>query len=70
MRYVLDSSVAFKWVVPEQDTDKLDFWKLNPQVVASFHTLREDRELRHERMMLTDPWYLIIVDEAHHLNFD
>jgi predicted nucleic acid-binding protein len=22
MRYVLDSSVAFKWVVPEQDTDR------------------------------------------------
>jgi ERCC4-related helicase len=55
---------------PEQDTDKLDFWKLNPQVVASFHTLREDRESRHERMMVTDPWDLIIVDEAHHLNFD
>ena len=55
---------------PEQDTDRLDFWRLNPQVVASFHTLRQDREARHERMMLTDPWDLIIVDEAHHLNFD
>jgi superfamily II DNA or RNA helicase len=55
---------------PDQDTDNLDFWKLNPQVVASFHTLREDREARHERMLLTDPWDLIIVDEAHHLNFD
>jgi ERCC4-related helicase len=55
---------------PDQDTDKLDFWKLNPQVVASFHTLREDREARHERMLSTDPWDLIIVDEAHHLNFD
>jgi superfamily II DNA or RNA helicase len=55
---------------PEQDTPKLDFWKLNPQVVASFHTLREDRNARHERMLQTDPWDLIIVDEAHHLNFD
>lgn len=55
---------------PEQDTQKLDFWKLNPQVVASFHTLREDREARHERMLSTEPWDLIIVDEAHHLNFD
>src|SRR5262245_40893849 len=55
---------------PEQDTTRLDFWKLNPYVVASFHTLREDRDGRHERMLETDPWDLIIVDEAHHLNFD
>src|SRR4030095_7148263 len=27
-------------------------------------------EKRHERMLQTDPWDLIIVDEAHHLNFD
>jgi superfamily II DNA or RNA helicase len=55
---------------PDQDSKKLDFWKLNPHVVASFHTLREAREGRHERMLETDPWDLIIVDEAHHLNFD
>jgi SNF2 family DNA or RNA helicase len=55
---------------PSQDKGKVDFWKLNPNVVASFHTLREDREGRHERMLQTDPWDLIIVDEAHHLNFD
>lgn len=55
---------------PEQDRDRVDFWKLNPNVVASFHTLRDDRDGRHERMMMTDPWDLIIVDEAHHLNFD
>jgi len=55
---------------PDQDKGKVDFWKLNPNVVASFHTLREDRAGRHERMLETDPWDLIIVDEAHHLNFD
>ena len=55
---------------PDQDTAKIDFWKLNPHVVASFHTLREGREGRHERMLETEPWDLIIVDEAHHLNFD
>ena len=55
---------------PEQDSDRLDFWKLNPHVVASFHTLREDREGRHDRMLQTEPWDLIIVDEAHHLNAD
>jgi superfamily II DNA or RNA helicase len=55
---------------PEQDTGRVDFWKLNPYVVASFHTLRAEREGRHDRMLQTDPWDLIIVDEAHHLNFD
>ena len=55
---------------PEQDSGRVDFWKLNPHVVASFHTMRADREGRHERMLETDPWDLIIVDEAHHLNFD
>lgn len=55
---------------PEQDKGRVDFWKLNPHVVASFHTLRDDRGGRHERMITTDSWDLIIVDEAHHLNFD
>jgi superfamily II DNA or RNA helicase len=55
---------------PEQDTGKIDFWKLNTHVIASFHTLRESRDGRHDRMVQTDPWDLIIVDEAHHLNFD
>jgi ERCC4-related helicase len=55
---------------PDQDRGRVDFWKLNPNVVASFHTLREDRAGRHERLLQTDPWDLIIVDEAHHLNFD
>jgi hypothetical protein len=31
--------------------------------------LREGREGRREQMLETDPWDLI-VDEAHHLNFD
>ncbi|MCI0388059.1 MAG: DEAD/DEAH box helicase [Acidobacteria bacterium] len=56
--------------LPDQDSNRLDFWKLNPYVIASFHTLRQDRNGRHERMLQTDPWDLIIVDEAHHLNFD
>lgn len=55
---------------PALDSKRLDFWKLNPHAVASFHTLREDRAGRHDRMLHTDPWDLIIVDEAHHLNVD
>jgi ERCC4-related helicase len=53
-----------------QDSGRLDFWAMNPNVVASFHTLRDDRDGRHDRMIEAETWDLIIVDEAHHLNFD
>jgi len=52
------------------DTDRSDFWNTNPQVIASLHTLRKDSNDRHHRMLLADPWDLVIVDEAHHLNAD
>jgi predicted nucleic acid-binding protein len=37
MRYVLDSSVAFKWVVPETDSDKAD--RLRDDARAAVHQL-------------------------------
>jgi SNF2-related domain len=40
---------------PALDSNRVDFWKLNPHVAASFHTLREDRDGRHDRMLQTDP---------------
>ena len=56
--------------IAESDTEKSDFWNTHNQVVASFHTLRDGRKGRHDRMVESDPWDLIIVDEAHHLNAD
>lgn len=56
--------------VAEADTPKSDFWNTHNQVVASFHTLRDDRKGRHDRLIESDPWDLILVDEAHHLNAD
>lgn len=55
---------------PDADTDKSDFWGTHPFVVASLHTLRLDRRGRHTRILETDPWDLVVVDEAHHLNAD
>lgn len=52
------------------DTARSDFWNTHQQVVASFHTLRDDHNGRHSRMFESPPWDLIIVDEAHHLNAD
>ena len=54
----------------DADTDKSDFWGTHPFVVASLHTLRLDRRGRHTRMIESDPWDLVVVDEAHHLNAD
>jgi ERCC4-related helicase len=55
---------------PEQDTDRTDYWNTNPMVVASLHTLRDDRNGRHDRLLNSEPWDLVLVDEAHHLNYE
>lgn len=52
------------------DTEKSDFWNTHHHVVASFHTLRDDHNGRHDRLLESPPWDLVMVDEAHHLNAD
>ena len=37
MKYVIDSSVAFKWVVPEVDTPKAQHIRIEPAFEISFH---------------------------------
>ncbi len=46
------------------------FWQKYDMVVASIDTLRMDYNNRQERMFTAEPWDLLIVDEAHHLNND
>lgn len=53
---------------PDMDTETIDFWGMHDQVVASLETLRIDHKGRHQRLFGSDPWDLLIVDEAHHLN--
>ncbi|MEY6434180.1 SNF2-related protein [Thioalkalicoccus limnaeus] len=55
---------------PEVDTPRADFWSTHNQVVASLPTLRSDRKGRHDRILDAQPWDMLIVDEAHHLNAD
>lgn len=52
------------------DTERSDFWNTHDKVVASAHTLRTNTGNRWERLAGADPWDLVIVDEAHHLNVD
>ncbi|WP_052569277.1 DEAD/DEAH box helicase, partial [Chitinivibrio alkaliphilus] len=52
---------------PAVDTEKSDFWNTQRQVVASFPTLRADKNGRHDRLLNADAWDLVVVDEAHHM---
>jgi superfamily II DNA or RNA helicase len=54
----------------ELDTTRSDYWNSHSQVVASLHTVRDDRDGRHDRLLSAERWDLVIVDEAHHLNSD
>ncbi|MGO9736169.1 MAG: DEAD/DEAH box helicase [Desulfomonilaceae bacterium] len=62
--------------LPELDTARSDFWQTHNQVVASIQTLRmgtkesspKKLKQRRERLLESDSWDLIVVDEAHHLN--
>ncbi len=50
------------------DTENSDFWNTHNQVIASLHTMKLDRNERHKRLLESEPWDLVVVDEAHHLN--
>jgi len=54
--------------VTQADTERADFWGTHNQVVASVQTIRLDRRGRHDRLLESQPWDLVMVDEAHHLN--
>lgn len=56
--------------VVEADHPRTDFWNTHNHVVASLPTMRADRSGRHDRLFAAQPWDLLIVDEAHHLNAD
>lgn len=53
---------------PELDTSRVEFWNIHPQVIVSLQTLRADSKKRHDRFFSSDPWDMVMVDEAHHLN--
>lgn len=52
------------------DTNRTDFWNTHNQVVASLPTIRGDNNDRHERLLSSAEWDMVIVDEAHHLNVE
>jgi SNF2 family DNA or RNA helicase len=68
LRTMFDIRVAI--YTGEADTERTDFWGTHDKVAASLQTLRIEDNRRHARLLESDPWDLVIVDEAHHLNAD
>ena len=68
MRQMFD--IRLQSYAKDVDTDRLDFWGTANMVVASIHTLRDDRRGARARLLDAEPWDAVIVDEAHHLNAD
>lgn len=62
--------IRFVDYLSQIDQPKKDFWNTHKFVIASLQTLRVDHQGRHDRLLESDPWDLILVDEAHHLNAD
>ncbi len=56
--------------VAAADTSSSDFWNTHDRVIASAHTLRLDKGNRWERLFDAEPWDLVLIDEAHHMNVD
>ena len=68
LREMFDIRVAL--YVPAADTETSDFWNTQDRAIASAHTLRLDKRGRWNRLLAAEPWDLVLVDEAHHMNVD
>lgn len=62
--------LRFTLYTTEADQPRADFWNVHDQVIVSLQTIRTDHRGRLQRLLESDPWDLLIVDEAHHLNAD
>ena len=60
--------LTFDVFTVEQENTRVNYWKGHSHVIASFPTLAMDNEQRKKQIFESDPWDLVIVDEAHHMN--
>lgn len=60
--------LTFDVFTTEQENLKVNYWKGHSHVIASFPTLAMDNEQRRNQILESEPWDLVIVDEAHHMN--
>ncbi|MGV3721598.1 MAG: DEAD/DEAH box helicase, partial [Actinomycetota bacterium] len=62
--------LRFQIYTTEGDTPRAEFWNANDFVIASLQTMRLDSRGRQDRLLQSEPWDLVLIDEAHHLNAD
>lgn len=60
--------LTFDVFTVEQEKSKVNYWKGRSHVIASFPTVAMDNEKRRQQIFESEPWDLVIVDEAHHMN--
>ncbi|WP_419859975.1 DEAD/DEAH box helicase [Candidatus Palauibacter sp.] len=68
LREMFDIRVSI--YVATADTETSDLWNTQDRIIASAHTLRLDRGNRWGRLFEAEPWDLVLIDEAHHMNVD
>jgi len=52
----------------ENEKSKINYWNGHDCVIASFPTLEVNNNERQNRLLDSEPWDFVIVDEAHHMN--
>lgn len=62
--------LRFADYLTESDSPDKDFWDTHNFVVGSLETLRLDSKDRWKRLLESEPWDLLILDEAHHIGAD
>ena len=68
LREMFDIRISIYIAAADKETS--DFWNTQDRVIASAHTLRLDKGGRWDRLLDAEPWDLVLVDEAHHMNVD
>ena len=68
LREMFDIRISIYVAAADKETS--DFWNTQDRVIASAHTLRLDKGGRWDRLLDAEPWDLVLVDEAHHMNVD
>ncbi|MEI7845423.1 MAG: helicase-related protein [Chloroflexota bacterium] len=62
--------LRFADYISASDVPEKEFWDTHNFVVGSLETLRLNNKDRWNRLLESDPWDLIILDEAHHIGAD
>ena len=67
-RMSLQFDLGFDVYTTEQEKSSVNYWETHDQVIVSFPTMQVNTNGRQNKILDSDAWDLVIVDEAHHMN--